>query len=126
MAMPRRIKVEFGEVFPYGVFAVSEVTALRDFDRSTAERPVQAVDEDTGLLVWVVDVVDADPEARKTLVLVVTRPVSALAVFDVLGALAAARPVDIRPVAVVADPRRPAWPVHLSPVVEVGNGHHRA
>jgi hypothetical protein len=66
MAMPRKIKVEFGEVFPFGVYAVSEVTALRDFDRSTAERPVQAVDEDSGLLVWTVDVVDADPEARKS------------------------------------------------------------
>jgi len=65
MAMPRRIKVDFGDVFPYGVFAVSEVTLLRDFDRSSKDREVQAVDEDSGLLVWTVDVLDGDPAARK-------------------------------------------------------------
>ena len=37
---------------------------MRDFDRSTKEQAVQAVDRDTGVLVWTVDVVDADPEAR--------------------------------------------------------------
>lgn len=67
MAMPRKIKVEFGEVFPYGGYAVSEVTAVRDFDRSTKEKPVQASDPETGLLVWAVDVMDADPEARKSM-----------------------------------------------------------
>lgn len=65
MAMPRRIKIEFGEVFPHGCFVVSEVTQVRDFDKSTAERPVYSTDEDSGLLVWSVDVMDADPEARK-------------------------------------------------------------
>lgn len=63
--MPRRIKVDFGEVFPHGTFAVSEVTAMRDFDRSTRDAPVQAVDEDSNLPIWTVDVLDADPEARK-------------------------------------------------------------
>ncbi|WP_248580046.1 plasmid replication, integration and excision activator [Nocardioides sp. InS609-2] len=66
MAMPRKIKVEFGEVFPFGVYAVSEVAPVRDFDRSTKDKPVHAVDEETGLLVWAVDVMDADPETRKT------------------------------------------------------------
>lgn len=65
MAMPRRIRVEFGEAFPYGVFAVSEVTQVRDFDRSTKDRPVYATDDESGLLVWAVDVLDGDPEARK-------------------------------------------------------------
>ncbi|MCW2542042.1 MAG: hypothetical protein JWN95_3767 [Frankiales bacterium] len=65
MAMPRRINIEFGEVFPYGAFVVSEVTPLRDFDRSTKDKPVQMVDPDTGLLLWSVDVIDPDPEARK-------------------------------------------------------------
>jgi hypothetical protein len=44
---------------------VGEVQAMRDFDRSTKDQAVQAVDRETGLLVWVVDVVDADPEARE-------------------------------------------------------------
>ncbi|MEU4192759.1 hypothetical protein AB0E69_12730 [Kribbella sp. NPDC026611] len=65
MAMPRKLTVEFGAVFPYGVFAVSEVTQVRDFDRSTKDRPVYSVDEETGLNVWSVDVLDGDPEARK-------------------------------------------------------------
>lgn len=65
MAMPRRIKIEFGEVFPHGAFAVSEVTELPDFDRSTKDQKVQAFDEDTGMPLWTVDVLDADPEARK-------------------------------------------------------------
>jgi hypothetical protein len=66
MAMPRRIKVEFGEVFPFGAYAVSEITPLRDFDRSTKERTVQMVDPDSGMPLWSVDVMDADPEARKS------------------------------------------------------------
>ena len=65
MAMPRKINIQFGEVFPYGVYAVSEVTQVRDFDRSTKDRPVYSVDEDSGLNVWSVDVMDGDPEARK-------------------------------------------------------------
>jgi hypothetical protein len=66
MAMPRRIKVDFGEVFPYGVYAVGEVQAQRDFDKSTRDKPVQAIDDDSGLPVWSVDVIDADPDATKS------------------------------------------------------------
>jgi hypothetical protein len=65
MGMPRKIQVSFDEVFPFGVFAVSEVTPVRDFDRSTKDAPVQARDEESGLLMWAVDALDADPEARK-------------------------------------------------------------
>ncbi len=65
MAMPRKINIQFGEVFPHGVYAVSEVTQVRDFDRSTKDRPVYSVDEESGLSVWSVDVMDGDPEARK-------------------------------------------------------------
>ncbi|MPZ61143.1 MAG: plasmid replication, integration and excision activator [Propionibacteriales bacterium] len=65
MSMPTRISVEFGEVFPHGLYAVSEVTESRDFDKSTKDNPVQATDEPTGLRIWQVDVMDADPEARK-------------------------------------------------------------
>ncbi len=64
--MPRRIKIDFGEVFPYGVYAVGEVQPQRDFNKSTREKPVQAIDDETGLPVWSVDVLDADPEATKS------------------------------------------------------------
>ena len=66
MAMPRRIKIEFGQAFPYGVFAVSPVTPLRDFDKSSRDREVQAVDEESGMPVWTIDVLDADPAARRS------------------------------------------------------------
>ena len=66
MVMPRKVPVEFGVVFPYGAYAVGEISPVRDYDRSTRENPVQATDPDTGLLVWAVDVVDADPEAKKS------------------------------------------------------------
>jgi hypothetical protein len=54
-----------GDVFPYGCYVIGDVQAMRDFDRSTREQAVQAVDRDTGVLVWTVDVIDADPEARE-------------------------------------------------------------
>lgn len=66
MTMPRKLPVEFGVAFPYGVYAVGEVQPVRDYDRSTKDKPVQAVDPDTGLLLWQVEIVDADPEAKKS------------------------------------------------------------
>jgi hypothetical protein len=65
MAMPRKIKVQFGEVFPYGLFAVSAVTQVEDFDKSSKDKKVYVVDDETGLSVFSVDVMDGDPEARK-------------------------------------------------------------
>jgi len=65
MAIKGAIRMNHGDVFPHGCFVVGEVQAMRDFDRSTKDQAVQAVDRDTGLLVWTVDVVDADPEARE-------------------------------------------------------------
>jgi len=38
---------------------------VRDFDRSSGDRVVQQVDKHTGLPLWVVEVIDADPEARQ-------------------------------------------------------------
>jgi len=64
MAIKSAIQMAHGDVFPHGCYVVGEVEAMRDFDRSTREQAVQAVDRDNGLLVWTVDVVDADPEAR--------------------------------------------------------------
>jgi len=65
MAIKGAIPMKHGDVWPYGSFMVGEVQAMRDFDRSTKDQAVQAVDRDTGELVWTVDVVDADPEARE-------------------------------------------------------------
>jgi hypothetical protein len=65
MAMPRRIPVEFGDVFEHGLFMVGEVEPARDYDKSSKDRVVQAVDGETGLPVWTVDVIDADPAATK-------------------------------------------------------------
>jgi hypothetical protein len=65
MAMPRKIPVDFNVAFPFGAFAVGEVEAVKDFDRSTRENPVQATDPESGLLVWQIQVVDGDPDARK-------------------------------------------------------------
>lgn len=66
MAMPRKLPVEFGVAFPYGAYAVGEVQPVRDYEKSTRERIVQAVDPDTGLPIWSVEVVDGDPEAKKS------------------------------------------------------------
>jgi hypothetical protein len=65
MAVQGPFKVACGDVFPHGVGIVGAVTPLADFDASTRESRVQARDKDTGLPLWVVDVVDFDPEARE-------------------------------------------------------------
>jgi hypothetical protein len=61
----RPIPVEFGMVFPDGVYAAGGIEMVRDFDRSSGDRIVQQVDKHTGLPLWVVEVIDADPEARQ-------------------------------------------------------------
>ncbi|MGH9116431.1 MAG: plasmid replication, integration and excision activator [Acidimicrobiales bacterium] len=68
MALQGAIPVEFGEVFPQGCFAVGEVEPVRDFERSTKDSFVQAVDKVSGLLWWSIDVVDGDPAARDKMV----------------------------------------------------------
>jgi hypothetical protein len=65
MAIKGAIQMTHGGVFPHGCYVVGDVQPMRDFDRSTKDQAVQAVDRDTGLLVWTVDVVDADPDARE-------------------------------------------------------------
>ena len=65
MSVQGPFKVEFNEVFPHGCGVVGEVAAMVDFDLSTKENRVQAKDKDTGVLVWTVDVMDFDPEARE-------------------------------------------------------------
>ncbi len=64
MAVPRRIPVAFGVVFPVGAFVVG-VDPVNDFDKVRAGvADAQQRDEETGDLVWQVKVIDADPAAR--------------------------------------------------------------
>ena len=65
MALSRRMNVTHDEVFPFGAFLMGEVTSISDYDRSTKDNKVQAIDKDTGLPLWAIDVLDADPEARR-------------------------------------------------------------
>lgn len=63
MAMQRRISISFADVFPHGAYLVGEVEPELDFTAGGADKP-QKVDPDTGLRVWKVPVLDADPEAK--------------------------------------------------------------
>lgn len=65
MAIPRKVPLDFSVAFPHGAYMVGDIEPLRDFDKSTRDNPVQAVEPDTGVLLWAVEVVDGDPEATK-------------------------------------------------------------
>lgn len=76
--MQRSFEVDFGQVFPFGVYKIGEVVPVKDFDRSTKELQVQATD-DSGVPVWSIEVIDGDPEARQRTVKVkITAPVKPL------------------------------------------------
>jgi len=65
MAVQGPIPVEFAQVFPRGLFAAGTFEPVRDFDASKAGgRFVQSKDKQTGLPLWQVDAIDADPAAR--------------------------------------------------------------
>jgi hypothetical protein len=57
--------VEFGAVFPSGAYAAGGFQMVRDFDRSSGDRIIQQADKTTGLPLWVIEVIDADHEARQ-------------------------------------------------------------
>ena len=86
MANLQALAVEFGAAFPFGVGMVGEVQEQNDFDRSTREHPVQARDKDTGLPVWLIEVIDFDPQARtktyRVKVIAEVRPVPPEALAD--------------------------------------------
>ena len=65
MAMQGQIPIEFGMVFPDGAYAAGGIEMVRDFDRSSGDRVIQQIDKHTGLPLWVVEVIDADPDARQ-------------------------------------------------------------
>jgi hypothetical protein len=64
MALAGPIPVEFSLVFPHGAYAAAGFEPVRDFDQSSAAHAVQAVDRSSGQPLWVVEVIDADPQAR--------------------------------------------------------------
>lgn len=64
MALQGPIPVQFVQVFPHGAFAAGVIEPVRDFDASKDGRFVQAKDRESGLPLWAVDVIDADPAAR--------------------------------------------------------------
>jgi hypothetical protein len=57
--------VEFGTVFPSGAYAAGGFDMIRDFDRSSGDRIIQQTDKATGLPLWVIEVINPDPEARQ-------------------------------------------------------------
>ena len=65
MGMPRRVVVQFGMAFPVGLYAVGPVEPEADFEKSSRNNPVQARDKETGQLVWKVEVLDPDEDAKK-------------------------------------------------------------
>ena len=65
MALQGPIPIEFGMVFPDGAYAAGGIEMVRDFDRSSGDRVVQQVDKHTGLPLWVVEVIDAQEDARQ-------------------------------------------------------------
>ena len=64
MAIQGPIPISFDQVFPHGCYIVGEVEQVKDFDASTNGRTVYAKDKTTGLPVWQVPVMDADPAVK--------------------------------------------------------------
>ena len=64
MSIQGPIPVEFSHAFPRGAYAAGGFEPVRDFEGSKAGRFVQAKDKQSGLPLWAVEVIDADPQAR--------------------------------------------------------------
>ncbi len=107
MAIQGPFKIDCTDLFPFGVAVCSAVTAQGDFEASTASNKVQSRDRDSGLPVWVVDVLDFDPDARER-------------TFKV-KVIAAVQPVP--PEAMAGTPLRPVYLEGLSmtPYIKDGN-----
>lgn len=58
-------EVPFDVLFPHGGLLHGGVNPMRDFEKSSGDRFVQALDKHSGLPVWTVDFIDSDPEARE-------------------------------------------------------------
>lgn len=66
MAVSGKFRVSMEDVFAFGAYLVAEVVPVRDFDKSTRELFVQQMDKESGLPLFAVTVLDADPQARKS------------------------------------------------------------
>jgi hypothetical protein len=64
VALQGPIPVEFGVVFPSGAYAAGAFEPVRNFDASTGEKFVQSTDKASGVALWVIEVIDPDPQAR--------------------------------------------------------------
>jgi hypothetical protein len=64
MAVAGAIPVSFEQAFSHGAYAAGAFEPVRDFDASHDGRFVQSKDKASGLPLWVVEVIDADPQAR--------------------------------------------------------------
>jgi hypothetical protein len=64
MALQGPIPVDSARVFPAGAFAAGSFEPVRNFEASTGDRFVQSADKETGLSLWVIEVIDADPQSR--------------------------------------------------------------
>jgi len=64
VALQGPIPVQFSHVYPHGAFAAGVIEPVRDFEASKDGRFVQAKDRESGLPLWAVDVIDADPATR--------------------------------------------------------------
>jgi hypothetical protein len=65
MAIKGQIPIEFGQVFPGGAYAAGPVEKVRDFERSRKDEVIQQLDKDSGLPLWVIEVIDAQEDARQ-------------------------------------------------------------
>jgi len=66
MAIWGAIPLGHAVVFPHGAYVVGEVGRVEDFDRRKAgEVDFQSRDKETGVRLWAVRVLDADPESRR-------------------------------------------------------------
>ena len=64
MAVQGPIPVDFAHAFPRGAYAAGGFEPVRDFEAPKAGRFTQSKDKASGLPLWVIDVIDADPQAR--------------------------------------------------------------
>jgi hypothetical protein len=64
MALQGPIPVEFTVAFPSGAYAAGAFEPVRNFEASTGDKFVQSSDKTTGVPLWVIEVIDADPAAR--------------------------------------------------------------
>ena len=118
MSVQGPIPVEFGTVFPSGAYAAGAFDPVRNFDASTGEKFVQSHDKATGAPLWVIEVIDPDPQAR-------TRAVKVkVAAAGPAGHPHRAARLPVRPGGVHRDDRHPVRePGRAAGLLAQGNRH---